>query len=303
MENNKTKQVAFNTHLLVNLLGFLVALGLTVAGFAEKIVGMGVVSLLLALAVALITAVSPVCYVFTEQALTIVYCVGLREVIPCREIRGVSEFGSWIGGGHTLPYYSIAYPHTKKLPFWMNGEVAKTRRMKQLMQQFLPPKQTALRLKSNFKYVWSNLVYALIGAGGAVGGIGALTVAEAWQFVVCLLMALIFGAMGVFFLVEFLRNWQWVTVDAEQVSVRCVLFEIRSIPMEKIKRCFVSPKRLMVVCRGPNIYRDCIVIDTAKARKNHTIPDGYSHRKRRYIIFPDTPENRVVLQKFSLRVQ
>ena len=299
VEDNRTKQVAFNTQLVVNLLGFLTMSGLCVAGFADKIMGMGVVFLLLALAIVLITAVSPVYYVFTEQTLTIVYCVGLREVIPWREIRGVSEFGSWVGGGHTLPYYSLAYPHVKKLPFWMRGEVAKTRRTKQLMQQFQPPKQMALRLKSNFRNVWPDLVSVVSGFVAFFGGIYALPVAEAGKFVVCLLMTLLFGAMGIFSLVEFLRNWQWVTVDEAQVTVRCVLFEIRSIPLSQIKRCWVCRARVASLDRR-GAYRDHIIIDTAKTRKQHTISDGYSHKKRRYIILPDTPENREALRRFHI---
>lgn len=163
-------------------------------------------------------------------------------------------------------------------------------------------KQGAIRLKSNFRNVWPDLVSAVIGFVALVGGIYALPAAEAGKFVVCLLMTLLFGAMGIFFLVEFLRNWQWVTLDEAQVTVRCVLYEIRSIPFSRIKRCWACRAKVASLGRR-EAYRDHIIIDTVKSRKQNTIPDGYSHKKQRYIILPDTPENRGTLRRFHILPQ
>ena len=163
-------------------------------------------------------------------------------------------------------------------------------------------KQVAIRLKSNFQYAWPDLVFALIGGSGMAAGIYVMPETSGWNFVLCLLFVLLMAAMEVLFLVEFLRNWQWVTVDKEQVTVRCVLFEIRSIPLSQIKRCWVCRARVASFDRR-GAYRDHIILDTAKTRKQHTIPDGYSHKKRRYIILPDKVENRVTLSRFSLRIE
>ena len=164
----------------------------------------------------------------------------------------------------------------------------------------------AHRLKSNIKYVWWDLVssglliaFSLISfAACAPGHVDLL-----WKFPVVLIFAVLMLALGIFCLVDGVLNWQWVTVHENRISVRCVLFEIRSIPIEKIKRCWVCKGCLMtVVMRNWNIYRDCIVIDTVKTRKQHTIPDGFSRRKYRYIILPDTLENRAALRSLPPEV-
>lgn len=155
------------------------------------------------------------------------------------------------------------------------------------------------RLKSNFKYVWPDLLLSVLGSVISVVclifALQELTTVRIGRFLTILIFYLFMLALGIFGVVDFLLNWQWVIVAGERISVRCVLFEIRSIPISKIKRCWVCKARMNYI-RGWTLYRDCIVIDTAKTRKKHTIPDGYSSRKHRYIIFPDTLENRLALR-------
>ena len=162
-----------------------------------------------------------------------------------------------------------------------------------------------IQLKSNFKYVWWNLLGSLF-----------LTIAGAISAVVCFvesaesvgkriaifLCALLMLALGIFGLVRFLLDWQWVTVYEDRIKVRCLLFEIHSIPVEKVKRCWVCPVWIQYYKSRGATY-DFLVIDTAKTRKKHTIPDGYSSRKHRYIILPDSLENRLVLQNIGLMVE
>lgn len=161
-------------------------------------------------------------------------------------------------------------------------------------------------MRSNLKYVWWDLVtsllmvifipFGVVGAWIHMDSIG--------QFLAILIFSLLFFALGIFGVVQFLLDWQWVTVYADRISVRCVLFEIRSIPIEKIKRCWVCKRCLMtIVMRSWHVYRDCIVIDTAMTRKGHTIPDGFSSRKHRYIILPDTMENRFALRQLPEEVR
>ena len=85
-------------------------------------------------------------------------------------------------------------------------------------------------------------------------------------------------------------------------SVRCLFFEIKRIPIEKTKRCWVCP--VMIQYYKSWIYTyDFLVIDTAKARKKHTIPNGFCRKKYRYIILPDSLENRLALQKVGIMVE
>lgn len=164
----------------------------------------------------------------------------------------------------------------------------------------------AQRLKSNIKYVWWDFTLSLFGIILTPFGIAAgwIEKESIGLFVFVLVFGLLMFALSVFGLVEALLNWQWVTVSQEKISVRCLFFEIRSIPIAKIKWCWVCKRCLMtIVMRSWNVYRDCIVIDTARKRKGHTIPDGFSSRKHRYIILPDTPENRYVLRQLPEEVR
>lgn len=160
------------------------------------------------------------------------------------------------------------------------------------------------RLRSNFKYVWWDLVTSLILVIFMPIGVvaGWINMESLGQFLAILIFLLLFFALGIFGLVRFLLDWQWVTVYADRISVRCVLFEIRSIPIEKIKRCWVCSV-MMSYIRGWRFYRDFLVIDTAKTRKKHTIPEGFSSRKHRYIILPDTLESRAALRSVELAVE
>ena len=119
---------------------------------------------------------------------------------------------------------------------------------------------------------------------------------------VALIVIWILLALGGFvgFLLDFLHKWQWVTVGAEEIWVHCVLFEIKRIPKSEIKRCWVCRKCLMVVHRGRNVYRDCIVIDSGISRRTHQVEDGYCRKKQKYIILLDTAENRLVLRECGI---
>lgn len=162
-----------------------------------------------------------------------------------------------------------------------------------------------VKLKSNIKYVWWDLL-------SSVGGIicGAMSVIlcivdpeiDTGKFVVVLLFGLFMLALGIFGLVDSLLNWQWVSLDSPNISVRCLFFEIKRIPIENIKRCWVCP--VMIQYYKSWIYTyDFLVIDTAKTRKKHTIPNGFCRKKYRYIILPDTPEARFALRQLPEEVR
>ena len=155
------------------------------------------------------------------------------------------------------------------------------------------------QLKSNIKYVWWDLVSSVFGIiAGVIFVILCIVEPEMGpgKFVILLLFGLFLLALGIFGLVDSLLNWQWVSLDSKNISVRCLFFEIKRIPIEKIKRCWVCP--VMIQYYKSWIYTyDFLVIDTAKTRKKHTIPNGFCRKKYRYIILPDTPEARFVLRQ------
>ena len=160
------------------------------------------------------------------------------------------------------------------------------------------------RLKSNFKYVWDNLLLSLLFGLMLYGGIfvlpGVLETGEPGEVALVVIWILLAFGGTIWFFLEFLLKWQWVTVDPEEIWVRCVLFEIKRIPKEKIRQCWVCRRCLMVVHRGCNVYRDCIVIDTGISRRRHQLEDGYCRKKQKYIILLDTVENRLVLREYGI---
>ena len=162
-------------------------------------------------------------------------------------------------------------------------------------------------LKSNFNYTWVNLLYCAVCVVMLYGGMVVLpeVLGDGEPGKVALIVIWILLALGgsVGFLLNFLHKWQWVTVDAEEIWVRCALFEIKRIPKSEIKRCWVCRKCLMVVRRGCNVYRDCIVIDTGISRRKHQVEDGYCRKKQKYIILLDTAENRLVLRECGIEVE
>ena len=100
------------------------------------------------------------------------------------------------------------------------------------------------QLKSNIKYVWWDLLSSVVGIiCGAMSVILCIVVPEidTGKFVAVFLFGLFMLALGIFGLVDSLLNWQWVCLDSKNISVRCLFFEIKRIPIEKIKRCWVCP--------------------------------------------------------------
>jgi hypothetical protein len=130
---------------------------------------------------------------------------------------------------------------------------------------------------------------------------GVTTTEEYWFL---LLSGSFYCVCGVGFFCNFLWKLQWVTIAEKEIWVRHVLFEIKRIPREQIKRCWICRKCIVVVLpRMSNIYRDCIVIDTGISRRPHQVEDGYNRKKQKYIILLDTAENRAVLRECGIMVE
>lgn len=161
------------------------------------------------------------------------------------------------------------------------------------------------RLKSNFKYVWDNLLYGCFLLSCGVCMLMVLDEATAPEKYWLLLLSGVFCcscSVGFFF--NLLRKLQWVTIDEKEICVRCVLFEIKRIPRDQIKRCWICRNCLVVnLPRMSNIYRDCIVLDIGISRRKSQVEDGYNRKKQKYIILLDTAENRAVLRECGIMVE
>jgi len=129
-------QVAFNTHLLLNVVLFVVMLaGAVVMSGDSGTVFETVLCYVFAAVFILPIIISPVFFVFTEESVTVVYCLGVKERILWSEVREIYSEGSVFGGGG-LPRYSVVYPCEKKRLFFVNGEITKTKRTGRLLKRF-----------------------------------------------------------------------------------------------------------------------------------------------------------------------
>lgn len=129
------KYKALNTHMVLWLFLFISLTILSVYSFIGKETGLAVAFLIFAVISISPILFTPIYYIFTQKDITIVYLFRIKEKIEWWEIKSITEKGGWIGGNGT-PHYSISYPKRKKRPFFVTGEIIKTRRTKKLLKKF-----------------------------------------------------------------------------------------------------------------------------------------------------------------------
>ena len=130
------KQIAINTQLIFFAVFFLVILGIFESIARTKEIGLSMAFGLVLLLPIFLFLISPLYFVFCDEYLEIVYLFGQREQIQWHEIKSVSKMGSWTSKGGGLPRYKIVYPAKEKRPFFVVGEVAKTRRTRTLIKRY-----------------------------------------------------------------------------------------------------------------------------------------------------------------------
>lgn len=101
-------------------------IAVSVFGFMNKEMGLGLVFLGFSLVGLCGLLFSPVRYIFTRKGVTIVYYFKIREEIEWWEVDKLSK-----GKSH----YTIKYKRKKKYPFFVNSEILRTRRTKKLLQK------------------------------------------------------------------------------------------------------------------------------------------------------------------------
>jgi hypothetical protein len=130
------KHIAFNTHLIFFAAFFLMILGIFEACAREKEIGLSIAFGLFLLLPIFLFFISPLYFIFSDECLEIVYHFGQREQIKWSEIKSITRMGSWISKSGGFPRYEIIYPSKEKRPFFVVGEVSKTRRTKKLIKQY-----------------------------------------------------------------------------------------------------------------------------------------------------------------------
>lgn len=133
---NTEKEVAFNNHIPSNL--FFVAFGFLLVAFGlwiDEIIFI-VMGVTLILGFVAIIIISPVYYVFSSENLVICHPFNRREIICWKDIRSINKYGTWFNcTGIDLSHYKIYYRHEKEVLF-LNGEICKSRKTKQLLQKY-----------------------------------------------------------------------------------------------------------------------------------------------------------------------
>lgn len=80
--------------------------------------------------------ITPYCYVFSEEFLTIYYCFGLQDNIPWKYVREIVKSHENVFKYTPLDTYKIFYYREEKLPFFMQGVVSKNKVTQELLKKY-----------------------------------------------------------------------------------------------------------------------------------------------------------------------
>ncbi len=145
----KERKVAFNTHLIFLLVLLLIFIGLAVFFLTDNEDGhiaLSIVGFVLAAVPIFAIVISPVIYIFEDDKLTIVYILGVKEIITWKEMRSIRKMGGWFGGkGRGFPVYEVIYPKHKKTPFFVEGCIVSNRKTAKMLKEYY---------KKNIKEYW-----------------------------------------------------------------------------------------------------------------------------------------------------
>ena len=145
----KERKVTFDTHLIFFFVLFLIFIGLVIFFLTDSEnadIALSIVGFALAAAPVFEIVISPVIYIFEDDKLTIVYCLGMKEIITWKEIRSIRKMGGWFGGkGRGFPVYEVIYPKHKKTPFFAEGCIVSNRKTSKLFKEYY---------KNNIKEYW-----------------------------------------------------------------------------------------------------------------------------------------------------
>ncbi|MBE6603842.1 MAG: hypothetical protein E7636_05910 [Ruminococcaceae bacterium] len=136
----KERKIAFNTNHIFFFVLFLIFIGLAIFFLTDNEDGdiiLAIAGFAMAVAPIFAIVISPVIYIFDDDQLTIVYCLGIKEVISWKGIRSITKRGGWFKGtGRGMPVYEIAYPNKKKIPFFVEACVAHNKKTAKLMKEY-----------------------------------------------------------------------------------------------------------------------------------------------------------------------
>ena len=143
------RKIVLNTHLIFVFLLLLFFVGLAFFFLTDSEDGdasLSIVRIMISAVSVFVIVISPVIYIFEEDKLTIVYCLGMKEMIAWKEIRSIRKRGGWFGGkGRGVPVYEVIYPKKSKTPFFVEGCIASNKKTAKLLKEYY---------KKNIKEYW-----------------------------------------------------------------------------------------------------------------------------------------------------
>ena len=143
------RKIVLNTHLIFVFLLLLFFIGLAFFFMTDSEDGdafLSILRILISAVSVFVIVISPVIYIFEEDKLTIVYCLGTKEMIAWKEIRSIRKRGGWFGGkGRGVPVYEVIYPKKSKTPFFVEGCIASNKKTAKLLKEYY---------KKNIKEYW-----------------------------------------------------------------------------------------------------------------------------------------------------
>ena len=146
---SKQRKIAFNTHLIFFFVLSLIFIGLAIFFLTDNEDGditLSIVGFALAAVPIFGIVISPVIYIFEDDKLTIVYILGMKEIITWKEMRSIRKMGGWFGGkGRGFPVYEVTYPKYKKTLFFVEGCIVSNRKTAKLLKEYY---------KKNIKQYW-----------------------------------------------------------------------------------------------------------------------------------------------------
>ena len=134
------KHIAFNTHLILCFVLFIVFLGLSISSAIVNEIGLSIIFAIFIILPVFVFVISPLYFIFSDEYVEIVYNFGQREKIKWSDIRNIALMGSLLGAGSGLPHYVIAYPKKEKRMFFVVGEIQKTRKTKKFIEKYYKKK-------------------------------------------------------------------------------------------------------------------------------------------------------------------
>ena len=142
-------------------------------------------------------------------------------------------------------------------------------------------------------YLFDLILYSSVSIVSIIG-FCMLFVGKNW-WAVAYAMIFLMSVIGLF---DTICHIQWIKIDDEHVSAYNVFGLVKRLEISKIQTCTTVNAVTFSVGMYHKRY-PCIVISHRKSLNKSNIENAYNQKKKPYIIFPYSEENKTVLEKFG----